>query len=853
MPKASPLQSNFNGGEISELLHGRIDTERYKICLAKCLNYLPMIQGGLTKRPGTVFAAEVKDSTKATRLQKFEFSTTQAYAIEFGDLYARFYMNGGQILEAAQAITVGGITQASPAVVNLTAHGYTTGEEVYVDGVVGMTQVNGRNFKVGTTTANTFQLLNMDGSNLDSTAYTAYSSGGTVARVYTITTPYAEAHLFQMNFVQSQDVLYITHPSYAPRKLTRTAHTSWTLTTIDFLDGPYLPANTTSTTLTPGAVSGSTTLTASATTGINGGAGFQTTDVGRLVRIFNGAWSWAQITAWTSTTQVTITIRGPNMVASGVSTWRLGIWSGTTGYPSCTVFHEDRLCFAGATAAPQRVDLSVTSDYENFAPTDSTGAVLATSAFPISLNANDVNSVQWLVSSEKGMLAGTSGGEWFVRRAVESAGLSFENVDFKQMTPNGSANIQPIVIGKVVLYVQRSTKKVRELSYNYEEDGFRSPDRTLLATHMSGSSGFKQTALMKSPQSIAWFLRNDGVLTGMTYEKDEEGLILGWHRHILGGVSDAANSQAIVESICSLPSSDGRRDDTWLIVRRRINGRSVRTVEYISAIFDEFTEQRDAFFVDCGLTYDNPLTISGATLANPCVLTVTGHGLSNGDAFIVHDVKGLMESSDEDAESMVNGETFIARNVTANTLELEDVRGNAVDSSAWTAYVSGGTIRKFVTTVSGLWHLEGQSVAVFGDGAPQPNKTVTNGTITLATRAATVAVGLQYNADGQMLRLEAGALDGTSLGKNRRMHKAAFFFFRTLGVKIGMSFSSLTELPFRTTADPLTRAPGLYSGIRVETLSANSDKDNMLCWRSSQPLPFTLLAVAPSMHTEDAA
>ena len=86
-------------------------------------------------------------------------------------------------------------------------------------------------------------------------------SGGSA---FEISTPYLTAELFEIKFAQSADVMYITHPNHAARKLSRTGHTSWTLTEIDFTDGPYLSQNTTSTTLTPSGTSGSVNITASA-------------------------------------------------------------------------------------------------------------------------------------------------------------------------------------------------------------------------------------------------------------------------------------------------------------------------------------------------------------------------------------------------------------------------------------------------------------------------------------------------------------------------------------------------------------------------------------------------------------
>jgi hypothetical protein len=835
-------------------MSGRVDVDRYKTALEVCLNYLPVIQGALVRRPGTYFAAEIKDSTKKSRLQRFEFSITQAYAIEFGNLSIRFYRDNGQIVETALNIT--GITQANPAVVTSVAHGLSNGQEVFITAVGGMTQLNGRNFKVANVAANTFELQYMDGTNVDSTTFGAYTSGGTASRVYTVTSTYLEADLFALKFTQSADVLYITHKSYRPRKLTRTAHTSWTISAIDFLDGPYLAENTTSTTLTPSATSGSVTITASATTGINGGTGFVSTDVGRLIRIKDAAnnWTWLEITAFTSTTVVTATVRGPALATTAArSTWRLGVWSDTTGWPSCSCFHEDRLLFAGATSNPQRMDGSNTGDYENFAPTQAAGTITDAHAISFTFNANDVNVARWLSSEEKGLLAGTLGGEWVVKPSTQGEALTPTNISAKQVTFYGSADIQPVQVGKSTVYVQRSKKKVREMTYFFDVDGFRSPDLTQLSDHITGELGIAQVAFQKEPQSIFWCVREDGVLASMTYERDLESLKVGWARHIVGGVSDAASSDAVVESACCIPAPDGTRDELWLIVRRRINGKTVRYVEYMDKLFDAHIEQKDSFFVDSGLTYDAPLVITGITNASPAVVTSNGHGLSNGDRVLISDVKGYMESSSADAISAINGHSFVVAGVTANTFELTNKNGGTgnFDGTSFTVYVSGGEARKYVSTVSGLWHLEGQSVTVLGDGAVQPSKTVANGAVTLATSATTVQLGLPYNSDGQLLRLEAGSADGTAMGKTRRVHRLGLLLYRTLGLKIGTTFDNLDPIVFRETSDALTRAVPLFSGIKSETLEADYDFENQVCWRQDQPLPGTILALMPQQVTQD--
>lgn len=762
MPKVSPIQNEFTAGEFSPLLNGRVDIDRYRAGLATCLNFMPTLQGGLTRRPGTEFISEVKDSTTEVRLVAFEFSTTQAYILEFGDQYIRFYRNYGQIQSAGSA--------------------------------------------------------------------------------YEISSPWLEADLFQLNFAQSADVLYIVHPDYPPRKLSRTGHTSWTLTQIDFNDGPYLPINAVSTTMTPSAATGTVTVTASSVTGINGDSGFQAGDVGRYIRMREGTtWGWGEITAVGSTTTATVVVDKTFTNTNAKTFWRLGVWSDTTGYPATVTFHEDRLAFAGVPDYPQRIDLSESGSYESFAPSELDDEVLDTNALSFTFNATDVNVVRWLISDEKALVAGTIGGEWIVRPSSQSEALTPANITAKRSTTYGSANIQAIQVGKAGLFVQRAGRKIRELNYYFDVDGFRATDLTVLAEHIT-ETGIKQMALVKEPQPILWCVREDGVLAALTYERDVDSFKAGWHRHIIGGQSDAAGTEAVVESVASIPSQDGFREDLWMVVRREINGTSVRYIEYLTKIFDDETEQRDAFFVDSGLTYDNPLTITGATKANPCVLTITSHGLSTGDKILITGVKGMVE---------LNTNSYLVTSASTNTVELTDLSGTNIDSQNYTTYVSGGEAREYVSNISGLDHLEGEVVAILGDGAVQPSKTVSSGAITLTTPATTIHFGINYNSDGKMLTINAGAGDGTAMGKTRRIHRVTYMFHRTLGFKHGLSFDDLTELTFRTAADLLTRAPALFTGMRSETIEADYDFENQICFRQNTPLPCTILAIMPQMHTQD--
>jgi hypothetical protein len=227
---ATEIRRSFASGEISSRLQHRADLQKWLSSLIVCRNYIVPLQGGVENRPGTRFVCEVKDSTKAVRLIEFNFGLGQTYALEFGDFYMRVIKGGAQVTEAAKAIE--GITNALPAVVTITGHGFANGDEVRIAGVGGMTELNGQNFKIVGVAANTFQLQFMDGTNVDSSGFGVFTIGGTAARVFTLTTPYAVEDLPELRFAQSADVVTITHLRYDPRELARLGDASWTLTVV---------------------------------------------------------------------------------------------------------------------------------------------------------------------------------------------------------------------------------------------------------------------------------------------------------------------------------------------------------------------------------------------------------------------------------------------------------------------------------------------------------------------------------------------------------------------------------------------------------------------------------------------
>jgi len=233
-PKASPAQTSFNAGELSPRLEGRTDIAKYANGCRTLENFLPTVQGGVIKRSGTRFVKEVKTSLSTPRLVPFEFGTTQAYILEFGELYVRVYMDNGGVLEGT--FNINAVSATTPIVITTTAaHGYVDGEQVFVSGS-GAAAINAGYYNINVTGATTFELLG-------TASVGAAGAGGTVARCYEFVTTYAAADLEGLQFAQSADVLYVAHPSYPPRKISRTGHAAWTIADVGFDAPPFSQEN----------------------------------------------------------------------------------------------------------------------------------------------------------------------------------------------------------------------------------------------------------------------------------------------------------------------------------------------------------------------------------------------------------------------------------------------------------------------------------------------------------------------------------------------------------------------------------------------------------------------------------
>lgn len=487
MAKFTKLINNFTAGELSPYLYGRSELKSYLAGAKQIENFIVLPYGGLLRRPGFKFVAEVKDSTKKVRLIPFEFSTEQTYILEFGHQYIRFYMDNGQI-----------------------------------------------------------------------------QSGGLP---YEIATPYDENDLFEIQYAQNADVMWIVHPEYKPKKLTRYGHTNWILQ-------DYIP---TSNPFQTPSWQASTTYSA-------GDKVEPTTPNGYYYKCITAGTSDIAEPTWPTTIGQTVN--------DGTCVWRC---EGTTpaDYPSCVTFYEQRLWFAATRDEPQAIWATKSGDFE-----DMTIGVNDDDALKYVLGSDQVNAIKWL-SAGKVLAIGTIGGIFVMGSNSATTPITPTNVMVRRETNIGTAYVMPKRIGTYAYYVQRDKKHLRQFAYNFDSDSYLSLDMTLLAEHIAKNQ-IKELAYQASPYSILWAIREDGMLLSFTRNILQQ--ISAWAKHTTDG---------LFESVAVIPRQDGAYDEVWVVVQRTINNVAKRYIEYLTDF--EFTQQDDAFYVDSGLTYDGAqtTTISG--------------------------------------------------------------------------------------------------------------------------------------------------------------------------------------------------------------------------------------------------
>ena len=392
-----------------------------------------------------------------------------------------------------------------------------------------------------------------------------YTNGGQVqanGSVYEITTAYTHDQVGELQIAQNADVMWIVHPSHKPRKLTRLAHSSWTLVDEDFKKGPFLPINQTETLTLAFADTTSATqnITASSALFDSGHVGIDfliDTNPGNAT----GEVVWVRVNSVASATVANITVKDLDYMPTttdATNLWQEGAFSSHRGFPAAVVFYEQRLWYGGTSHKPQTLWGSKPGIYEDF----NLGAN-ADDGLSYAIASDRVNNIKWM-AAQRVLIVGTSGGEFRVTGGNESA-ITPTNVDVRRQTSYGSKLGHPAYVGSDVFFIQRSGTQVRNVAYKWESDSFQSDDVTFLAEHIT-TGGLTALAYSNVPDSLLMALRTDGALLMLTYEPTQE--VIGWHRHITDG---EFKSIAVI-------SEDGP-NQFWFVVERTVGNVTKKYVE----------------------------------------------------------------------------------------------------------------------------------------------------------------------------------------------------------------------------------------------------------------------------------
>jgi hypothetical protein len=889
MPSTRIYNRSFAGGELSPEMFGRIDDIKFQTGAAKMRNFIPTPQGPAENRPGTFYVATVKDSTKSTRLLPFTYSTTQTMVLEFGQGYIRFHTQGSTL----QA--------GSPAAYN-GATAYVVGDLVSSGGV--------NYYCIAATTGN---------APPNATYWYPLPSSA-----YEIPSPYQEADLFSIHYVQSGDVLTLVHPNHAPRELRRLGATTWTLTTITFVAPVAVPGTPTVTAsrgdalnitgitqANPGVVTtvGNHGFAIGDSVYIDGGtmtqlSGFYLVNTTPATNTFSvKAYdtgvpvNTTAYTAWSSGGFVqfgdksldfdnyyVVTAIAQNAVdesaasptgnvinnlnaigAKNTISWsavagalRYNVYKRQSGlfgyigqtaatsfdddniapdmgitppivetpfnsannYPRSVSYFEQRRIFAGTNNAPQTIWMTrsgTESDLSYSLPVKDSDRI------NLRVAAREVNTINHIVPLTQLLLL-TSSAEWRVS-PINSDALTPTTISVRPQSYIGANDVQPEIVNNTVVYCAARGGHVRELGYSWQASGFVTGDLSIRAAHLFDDLTLVDMCYSKSPQPILWFVSSNGNLLSLTYMPEQQ--IGAWAQHDTLGLYESCTAVA-----------EGNEDRVYVVVKRTINGNSVRYIERMAS--RQITTLEACFFVDAGLTYDGTnttattVTVSGGTTWGPSdVLTITASSaiFAYPATTDVNDAIVLTDTAGNKYRLRIIGTS----STTVATARVDVTLPVALRNTATTVWAFARD------SVSGLGHLEGATVSILADGAVQPQETVSSGSVTLDRAAVLIHVGLPYESDLQTLPAVM-SIDGYGQGRYKNVNKAYLRVFKSSGIFVGPTADRLVEAKQRTT-EPYGTPPSLKSDEIDVDLKPAWRAGGQVYIRQADPLPLTVVGL----------
>ena len=576
MAQIRTIGRSFNGGELTPEYFGRVDDVKYGAGLAVCRNFIPLPHGPAVNRPGTEYVAAVKHSSKRTRILPFSYSTTQTMVIEMGDGYFRFHTLAATLLCGAPAAYDNSAAYGVGALVSV-------GLAVY--------------YCVTPTTGHAPPNI---------TYWYALPSAA-----YEIPSPYLEADLFDVHYVQSNDVLTLTHPNHPPCELRRYGATDWRLQVIAFAT-PLLPPTGLSCAATvPG---GATNLqdykyvvTSVDATGLEESLASSsvTTNVSNNL-LATGAYN---IVTWSVATAAIYynvykesnglygfigqtpdaSFKDDNITAdlSKTPPQNLNPFTASGDYPAAVSYFEQRRCFAGTRNKGQSIWMTRAGTESNLnysLPSRDDDSI----SFRVA--AREANTIRHLVPLTN-LIALTSSAEWRIT-AIDTNALTPTSISVRPQSYVGANDCQPVIVNNNLIYAAARGGHLRELAYNADAAGYLTGDLSLRAPHLFDGFDVADLAYAKAPVPVIWAVSTSGKLLGLTYVPEQQ--VGAWHWH--------DTKSGSFESVCVV--SEGDEEAVYVVVKRRINSADVRYVERMrSRLITSNDALADCFFVDCGTTY----------------------------------------------------------------------------------------------------------------------------------------------------------------------------------------------------------------------------------------------------------
>lgn len=622
---------SFAGGEITPELYARFDLAKNQTGLSKCLNFITLAYGPATNRTGLAKVIHTKYPDLPSRLVPFIYSDEERYVLELGDHYIRFHVDGGTLIE--RHIEFGTviddvdnwiktISAATPASVLMeSGAGWATGDTLYITNIQGgVTELNGLFFSIVHTVGNNFQLYWPDGMAVDGTAFDVASyvmNSGRAYRVYELETPYSaeDIDLLEIEYAQDGATLVLTHKGYAQHELTRQPDwdfgVNWTLTPMSF--DPVHAAPTGVDVNPSGDTDMSDIFTKAYTYVVTAVIDGQESVASTTASTFNALYilNHRNLVQWDAVADAShynvyrqisgvfafvgqsqdVSFEDDNIVPDYSLTppEPSDEFDEAGEYPAAVTHFEQRRVFAGSENEPSVIWMTKSGTDFNMSrsiPSRDDDAL----AFRV--KGGEFNDIRHMVPLED-LLALTGSGVWRVY-AKSADAITPTTIGVKRVNGTGASKVRPIVIDAELTYSAARGSHVMALEAG--DVGFYKPpeDRSLMAQHLFERNKITDEAYQAAPYRTRWSIRDDGKLLGMTYVPKHD--VWGWHVHETDGV---------FESVAVIP--EGTEDGAYFIVRRTIDGSTVRFIEKLHSPFAD--SLADAFYVDCGVSYEgNPAT-----------------------------------------------------------------------------------------------------------------------------------------------------------------------------------------------------------------------------------------------------